>query len=916
MHSLKPAVTLRDKKKAKNTIKLFGGFAVFFTLGTVLSAVFMPRAKTLNGINNDEVKIIKNLVSVNYGEQYCAISGDTFQLYDTRTNKLLNSISYVDVIANKLSEDGISYNPKLFSDPTSHYENLAEGQGFLLMFDNFGNTFKFNYSQENNFGFTLDDSYFLTDSYTLTEDGQDVTYSNQYSVRTLYYEDGNIYILGVNNNKYVVDILDTNDLSRGFIDSKNLYKFSKPDDNQIDEIEKAYKERVKNVLGLEENLRYSKTPFYVMDPISAGSNNGESPYNIFKNGNYLYILSSSGVHKWYVDPVKGFNDFYDIELGEINVYDESMHHYIEEMRAKLLATDETTRAKYGIKKDLYDSLGIASNYVISSLYKIVFEDTYLQDLKQYAAEFTRDTEWMAYYNPNTSYLSHAVFEEYFDEDVYTVFVDKGASNTLDGMVYSPINKEVFFINDKNNYLYSISVDEINNFEFLGDISLIDKSTRTDINFGKKQFFDNHTAISYDPNVNSLHVLFQNDKDLCVIDLTEEGPVKRHQFSSRYDIAGFNETVDRKKIVILYKTDKVTIHNVASNPYHVDVINPDAYKHRGIFIALTIICAVFLAASVITVLMALKAFKKDKTMLKMKVIKRDLKRNKWTYVALIPFIVLLIMFCYVEAVGSISFSFFSYTMEHPSYIWNDFGNYISIFHDADFWLMFGNTFFFLVFDLFLGIVPPIIFAFCLSVIKNKKLSGTLRALMFIPAIVPGIATLLIWRFGIFGNTGVLNQLVCLLRTGHTSSPDFTPIEFLIDPDISRWALLLMGFPYVGGYLIFYGGLMNIPKEYDEACQLEGLGVVKRFFKIDLPLITPQIKYIFVMGILSSAQNYERTYMLGSTGTVTLVESMYRQMKDYSNYGMASAYATIIFLLLLVPVLINFKDTRKNNLGDQI
>ncbi len=127
---------------------------------------------------------------------------------------------------------------------------------------------------------------------------------------------------------------------------------------------------------------------------------------------------------------------------------------------------------------------------------------------------------------------------------------------------------------------------------------------------------------------------------------------------------------------------------------------------------------------------------------------------------------------------------------------------------------------------------------------------------------------------------------------------------------------MGFPYVGGYLIFYGGIMNIPKEYDEACQLEGLGVIKRFFQIDLPLIKPQVKYIFVMGILSSVQNYERTYMLGSNGTTTLVESMYRQMKDVGNpnYGLASAYATIIFLLLLFPVLWNFSKTKKDTMGD--
>jgi hypothetical protein len=76
-------------------------------------------------------------------------------------------------------------------------------------------------------------------------------------------------------------------------------------------------------------------------------------------------------------------------------------------------------------------------------------------------------------------------------------------------------------------------------------------------------------------------------------------------------------------------------------------------------------------------------------------------------------------------------------------------------------------------------------------------------------------------------------------------------------------------------------------------LEGLGVVKRFFLVDIPLIMPQIKYIFIMTFIGSVQNYARTYILKSQGTTTIVERMYRAMFEEANYGLASAYATIIF-----------------------
>jgi len=277
--------------------------------------------------------------------------------------------------------------------------------------------------------------------------------------------------------------------------------------------------------------------------------------------------------------------------------------------------------------------------------------------------------------------------------------------------------------------------------------------------------------------------------------------------------------------------------------------------------------------------------------------------------LVGFVALLIMFCYYEAIGAISMSFFDYTREKPAWIWNNFGNYLRIFNQPNFWLSVRNMLFFLVTDLFFCIVPPLIFAFLLVLIRNKKLSGWIRSLMFIPGIIPSIATMLIWRIGIYGDDGVLNQLIGFFGG--------EKISFLYNTDYAMGSLIFMGFPFVGGYLIFYGGMMNIPEEYHEAGRLEGLGVIKRLLMIDIPLIMPQIKYIFIMTFIESVQNYARTFILGSSGTVTVVESMYRiMMGTQADYGMASAYATIIFAFLFVAVATNFKMQTKETMGEDL
>ena len=179
-------------------------------------------------------------------------------------------------------------------------------------------------------------------------------------------------------------------------------------------------------------------------------------------------------------------------------------------------------------------------------------------------------------------------------------------------------------------------------------------------------------------------------------------------------------------------------------------------------------------------------------------------------------------------------------------------------------------------------------------------------MFIPSIIPSMATMLIWRTGIYGDTGIMNQIIGASE----------PIDFLGNTSYARWALMFMGFPFVGGYLIFYGGMMNIPDEYHEAGRLEGLGIIKRFLLIDIPLIMPQIKYIFIMTFISSVQNYARTYILASTGTTTPVESMYTTMMIHGDYGKASAYATLIFIFLFIAVAANFKMQKKETMGEDL
>ena len=295
------------------------------------------------------------------------------------------------------------------------------------------------------------------------------------------------------------------------------------------------------------------------------------------------------------------------------------------------------------------------------------------------------------------------------------------------------------------------------------------------------------------------------------------------------------------------------------------------------------------------------------MMKILMILKGLKKHWIIYIILFPSVFILGLFCYYPGIAAIFTSFYDYKAGISQIkTWNNFANYVQIFGNVKSLAHFGNMVLFLAADVVLAIIPPLIFAFFLTLMRHKKVSGVIRTLLFIPGIIPGIAGLLIWRTGIYGDYGLVNNII--------KSSGGTPILFFQQSDYTNmlW-LILMGFPFVGSYLIFYGAMMNIPSSYYEAAELDGISVFKRFIKIDIPLCLPQIKYVVIMTIIASIQNFSRIYvaMGGMPGVVsTPIVEMYMLMKSTErNYGLASAYATVLFVILFFLTYLSMRNRIK-------
>ncbi len=155
------------------------------------------------------------------------------------------------------------------------------------------------------------------------------------------------------------------------------------------------------------------------------------------------------------------------------------------------------------------------------------------------------------------------------------------------------------------------------------------------------------------------------------------------------------------------------------------------------------------------------------------------------------------------------------------------------------------------------------------------------------------------------SGVLNGLLSHLGVG--------PVNWLTSPS---WALPAVCATTVWlqlGYnlLVITAGLGAIPDDVVEAARLDGAGPFRMLRQITLPLITPQLFFLIVVGTITSLQSFGQINILtkggpNGTTTTTLVYNVYKTAfaNNASDYGYASAQALVLLLVVLVVTAVQF------------
>jgi multiple sugar transport system permease protein len=278
---------------------------------------------------------------------------------------------------------------------------------------------------------------------------------------------------------------------------------------------------------------------------------------------------------------------------------------------------------------------------------------------------------------------------------------------------------------------------------------------------------------------------------------------------------------------------------------------------------------------------------------------------WPFLFLAPWFVGLFGLTIYPMLDSLYLSFTDFDLLTPAR-WVGLDNYDRMFtDDPNFWDSVHAT----VVYVAVSVPLKLALALAVAVLLNRPLRGIglYRAAFYLPSLLGGaVAVAIMWR-QIFGGDGLFNDFLGWFGIKGQ--------DWISSPDTSIYTLILLAVWQFGTpMVIFLAGLKQLPKDVYEAAAIDGAGVMTRFFRITIPLLTPIVFFNVVLQIIGAFQTFTPAYVVsnGTGGPLnsTMLYSLYLYKKGFTDLqmGYASALAWMLFLVIAVFTAINFIASR--------
>ena len=279
----------------------------------------------------------------------------------------------------------------------------------------------------------------------------------------------------------------------------------------------------------------------------------------------------------------------------------------------------------------------------------------------------------------------------------------------------------------------------------------------------------------------------------------------------------------------------------------------------------------------------------------------IKRNKFAYLYVAPAAIAMTLLTAIPFIVGATVSLFAH--HNGSFTFVGLANFANIIFAEDwavtsplsFYFTFAVTILWTVSNLFLHVGIGLALALLLRE-PWLKLKGVYRALLIIPWAIPNYITALIWKGLFHQQFGAINAILVALGLPAVSWFGQFSTAFAANLITNTW----LGFPFM--MVVSLGALQSIPRDLEQAASIDGANAWQRFWYITLPLLKPTLLPAVVLGSVWTFNMFNIIYLVSGgepdSSTDILISDAYRWAFTRGHrYGYASAYAVLIFIILL-------------------
>lgn len=280
-----------------------------------------------------------------------------------------------------------------------------------------------------------------------------------------------------------------------------------------------------------------------------------------------------------------------------------------------------------------------------------------------------------------------------------------------------------------------------------------------------------------------------------------------------------------------------------------------------------------------------------------------RKNYGCYLFLIPAFVGFTVFSAYPVIYSLFLSFTNYNGSVFTYIGTF--NYSQIFSDdlVNGWARISNSFAQTFKITLIGVPLGMVLSFLLALLLNQQIKGmkVFRIIYYLPCLIPGIASAIVYADMFDYPNGIINQILELF--GMEQLPFFT------DKKTVMMSWIIAGWFGLGGNMIMWlAALRNVPPQLYEAARIDGAGSFILLIKITLPMCTPIIFYTLINSVIGSLQIFDSYASIGvgpEESMYFIVILIYNIGFNQYQMGLACAIAWMLFIIIALLTVAIFK-----------